>query len=307
MTDRLPHDPKKEPDEDRPIKRTDITLGREDLIKKFQNGSLPSEDDFAKLINSTVNQLDDGFDKTINDGLKIASLGNSTSLLSFYNKTAGGQQWDQNSPIWRVGHGENSNELRFRGHDPDVIGSDDDAVGSALTMAFETGNARVGINKETPDETLDVNGTARMHGRRGRFATAPANGKWHPIVKDLKGCSAFEVIAGVRAAKGEGRYALMHAIAMNAHNPRGFISWLHRQRRIRTQHAYYASRCDRLRLRWATTDDAYELQIRTGCPFAGYLIHYEVTTLWFDPMTDDGERYREPEASDETPAGAGDK
>ena len=268
-----------------------ITLSRRDLVKKFQAGSLPDAGDFEKLITSTVNQLDDGFDKTLNDGLRISSLGSSVELLSLFKSGGASQRWDSYLPIWRVSHGESSNALHVRGWNGG-------GYSPVLTLDQQGDAGRVGINQDQPDEALHVAGTARMHGRRGRAGMVEATGDWRPICSGLEGCHAFEIMAGVGDRQGKGRYALLHAIAMSAHHPRGFLAWLLRKSRIKTHHAYYSSRCDRLRLRWTANKDnkeQYDLEIKTGCSYPDHLIQYEITELWFDPMLRGG-RPRQPEA-----------
>lgn len=296
-----PDDPKTLPEQDQaapkdtlPTHEIDrITLGREDLIKKFQAGSLPNAGDFEKLITSTVNQLDDGFDKTLNDGLRISSLGSSVELLSLFRGGGPSQRWDSYAPIWRVSHGERSNALHVRGWNGDDYAD-------VLSLDWRDGEGRIGINQRRPDEALHVAGTARMHGRRGRAGTVDATGEWQSICHGLQGCQAFEIVAGVGDRQGKGRYALLHAVAMSAFHPIGFQAWLFRKSRIKTHHAYYGSRCDRIRLRWATNEqneELYDLQIKTGCSFPDHVIQYELTELWFDPMLDGG-RPRQPETSD---------
>lgn len=62
--------------------------GRDTLKLFFQRGALPSADHFGDFIDSTVNQVDDGFKKTAEFGLEISSLGTFDSLISFSAKTA---------------------------------------------------------------------------------------------------------------------------------------------------------------------------------------------------------------------------
>jgi DNA-binding transcriptional regulator YhcF (GntR family) len=48
---------------------------RETLKNYFKKGSLPSEKEFANLIDSMLNTIDDGFEKTEDEGLKISAPG----------------------------------------------------------------------------------------------------------------------------------------------------------------------------------------------------------------------------------------
>jgi hypothetical protein len=92
-------------------------------------------------------------------------------------------------------------------------------------------------------------------------------------------------MAGVGGRKTNGRYALIHAVALNAYNPQGPIfNFLNLKKHIRPQHAYYRSRSDKLRLRWKSGEGhAYSLQIKSNSDYGeGIQIRYYLTRLWFD-------------------------
>jgi hypothetical protein len=246
---------------------------RSTLKQFFSEGALPSAGHFADLIDSTINQIDEGFDKTPADGLKIASLGTHTELVSFYRGVG------SEHAIWTVRHDGATDDLLFgSGHEtsttPVLVLSTDDAAG------------RIGVNTSTPLTALDVAGTVRAEGRIGvtpAGMVARADGKWHDITGDLEGCQAFEVVAGI-GKPGTGRYALLHATAMNTFNPSGFMSWLTGRKRIRTQHAFFRCKCSKLQLRWSGKGRLYRLQVRSRCTFEGDVwIRYYLTRLWFDP------------------------
>ena len=143
------------------------------------------------------------------------------------------------------------------------------------------------MNTADPDWRLDVDGVARMRGRigfPGAEATVPADGKWHDISGPLTGCHGFEVMAGAGGEPGRGRYALVHAVALNAYNPRNpVLNWLFARRSIKSQTAVFGSYADRLRLRWMGSTRSYKLQLRSNSNFgAGVGIRYYLTRLWFD-------------------------
>ena len=50
----------------------------------FQDGALPTATEYEDLIESCVNQIDDGYDKDDKLGLKLNSIGDSRTLMSFY-------------------------------------------------------------------------------------------------------------------------------------------------------------------------------------------------------------------------------
>jgi hypothetical protein len=244
---------------------------RDTLKNFFKKGALPSEDQFGDLIDSTVNMVDEGFSKTPQNGLEIASLGEHDTLVSFF------QGSDSERPTWTMAHGHDGDNLLFS--------NGEDKVASPLLALTPEG--RVGVNTGAPEWDLDVKGVIRAEGRIGANPTTetaiPANGKWHDITGPLAGCHAFEVMAGV-GKKKSGKYALMHAIAVNTFNPGGFFfNLFNLKKRIRYSQSYYYSLGDKLKLRWHQEGPHYYLQIRTNTDYGeGIRIRYYLTRLWFD-------------------------
>ncbi|UVA77248.1 hypothetical protein [Pandoraea commovens] len=257
---------------------------RDTLRRKFGNGEMPSATAFSELIDSMLNIVDEGFDKTPVDGLKVSQL-NQGKLLSFY------QNIDLKSPIWTIqldseagglafGNPDNPNALTLRqlGKKPAR-----DAVSGP-----PQGQGAQGAPATIPTFELDVAGRVVADGRRGRpgARSVQADGKWHDITDPLTGCQAFEITAGV-GKRGSGKFALMHAYAVMAYNGKGDIDY---------RQSHFGSKCNRLQLQWVDAPDgakhSYVLQMRVGCPYdstrdaAGApktWVTYYLTTLWFDP------------------------
>lgn len=232
---------------------------RKTLKEYFSYGKLPTQEDFHDLIDSMLNMLDEGFDKSADNGLKIAQIGREGKLMSFYRNI------DVLSPIWSIG-------LRSEGEAPDDLIVGGSADPAAVTLHFPTPEA----GADAPFE-FRIAGTLASCGRRGETGTlpAPADGAWHDITPPLDGCHAFEIMAGVGKAKS-GKYAIMHAFALNAFNGKSHIAY---------HQAHYDSRCDRLELRWCGEPHAYTLQLRTGSAYGeGIRAQYSLTRLWFDPF-----------------------
>ncbi len=59
-------------------------FNRSTLKGFFQKGKVPTEVHFSNLIDSTINKIDDGFAKTVDNGLKL-SPGGPVKVLSFYS------------------------------------------------------------------------------------------------------------------------------------------------------------------------------------------------------------------------------
>lgn len=294
---------------------------RETLKGYFREGRRPTEDDFGDLIDSALNINDEGFAKTAADGLRVTSLGDSPSLMGFFSPRS-----ESNQAEWRVGFRDGRlDQLAFRRpaageKAPPLMILQGPSL--ALPLAKEQERiGRIGIGTNEPQDTLDVAGTIRSFGRRGREPLGRegkaqllvANGEYQPLTGPLRGCHAFEVTAGV-GDRHTGRFALVHAIALNTFNPIWWDNLFGLKKRIRSHHAYYSQHADRLQLRWAVCkpdDDpvtghgdsgAYQLQIRTRRDYRadhrrdGTLkgdaqevqIRAYVTQLWFDDLT--GER-----------------
>ncbi|PTW52190.1 hypothetical protein [Rhodovulum kholense] len=266
---------------------------RTTLKSFFRDGALPTAEHYRDLIESCVNQTEDGFSKTPADGLQLHSVGSSRAVLSLYEGLG--------TPYasWVLEHGETQGHLHFR-QGLGVAGNTlDSAAGGWVTgpPGLTLGrDGRIGISEAAPEWRLDLRGTARMDGRLGRategLADPVADGTWHDITRPMTGCQAFEVMAGVGGEVGQGHYALIHAVAMNAFHPRNAIlNWMFGRRRIRAQTAVYGSYADRLRLRWLATEERhhFKLQIRTNADYgqaegAPVRIRYHLTRLWFDPL-----------------------
>ena len=275
---------------------------RTTLKSFFREGALPTAEHYRDLIDSAVNQVEDGFEKSPSDGLRLASVGDSLRLMSLY------QGLGAREPSWTVEHGQTPGALHLR----QGVGAQSLGIGGGAGTARGpagltlTGDGRTGLGEEDPAWRLDVAGTVRMAGRIGAAPAAlpavMADGRWHDITPPLTGCQIFEIVAGAGGERNQGHYSLLHAVAMNAFHPRNpILNWLFRRRSIRTQTAVYGSYADRLKLRWVPTAERhhYKLQLRSNAHFGeGKTIRVYLTRLWFDsfmegsrggPDRDDGD------------------
>jgi hypothetical protein len=276
---------------------------RASLKKHFEAGSLPTQADFADLIDSTLNLSEDGFSRTDRDGLRVHAQMGHDGLFSYYR--AGGSD----EMLWSAGFAPGGPQWVMR-------------PGDADTAAFLTldPKRRMGLGAASlPQCTLDVDGHVRL---RGRLGTAPsptalerqsveegkavrlvADGDWKDITGDLQGCHGFEVMAGAGRPDDRSRFAMLHAWAFNTYHPAWWQNLLGSKRRIRQQHAFYGRRRERLQLRWFSPKDqhgkgaVYRLQIRSCSDYAGHLrvkgqkledtsevaLHVYLTQLWFQP------------------------
>ena len=251
---------------------------RDTLKHFFRKGSLPSEDQFHDLIDSAVNQIDEGFDKSPDNGLEITPVGSGDSLISFFRSRA------PERPIWSINYSGTGDGLFFNNQT------------HHFTPLVLSPDGKVGINNKTPKWDLDVDGVIAATGRIGvyRQGLVPADGEWHNLTDELSGVHAFEIIAGAGKIK-TGRYALIHAFALNCFNPFGwFFNFLNRKKAIDSRQAYYRSMSDKLKLRWHGVNKKYYLQVKSNSDYGdGTQISYYLTRLWFDE--DMSSSWRSPE------------
>ncbi len=258
---------------------------RKTLEAKFKNGRMPSEVAFADLIDSTLNLIDDGFEKTVEDGLRIFQLGDG-KLMSFYQNMA------TLSSMWFVGIDKATGNLSFgNSSNPHILTLR--SIDKEDTESNDAPKMGVGINTDNPQFELDVAGTIACYGRAGRRGelAVPADGNWHDITGMLTGCQAFEVVAGVGGKDADGKFALMHAFALNAYNAKSHITY---------HQAHYGAKCNRLELRWESGVNAenfeYTLQLRVESSYGDKIwVNYHITRLWHDPVMYGSER--EPEVA----------
>jgi len=133
------------------------------LKSYFVKNAIPTEQQFAQVMDSMLNQRDDGLVKPAGNPLSIEATGDASSFkkaLSFYNSLADAD------PAWTV-----SLRPRATPADPQTgrAGlSIDDAAGNSR-LAIDASNGRVGIGTVAPAEALDVNGRIKA----GSLAMGP--------------------------------------------------------------------------------------------------------------------------------------
>lgn len=273
---------------------------RATLKAHFVAGSLPEQQHFEALIDSCLNLREDGFSRTDRDGWRVHAQAQHDGLFSFHRDSA------DSPPLWSAGFA--------KGGEHWVLRSGDTTRPAVLTLDRD---GRAGIGVATPRAALDVEGPLRSSGRIGTAPKASqplADGNWHDLTGDLRGCQAFEVMAGAGKPGDRHHFALMHATALNCFHPIWWQNLLRDKRPIRALHAHYKRRRDRLQLRWWSPNDShgedaiYRLQIRSGCDYQGHerrragaegldpkqevRLHVYLTPLWFQP--DMGPLWEEP-------------
>lgn len=243
-------------------------LSREELKRFFRNGRLPSEKDFAQLIDSGINKLDDGFVKDDAHGLLIASTGGSKKFVSFFRGT------EEAEPFMIFERSvENNEALRIT-----PFAENHEAATNNKSFFFHT-NGSLGIGT-TADEKYKLhinNGFTGMYARAGTYATdkVPANGKWHPVLQSLNNCQAFEIVART-GIKHTGKFAMMHAIAVSAFGGKA-------SNKVKKVCAHYGFFWNKLSVKWGGRLHDYSLLLRSNSNYGdGVYIYYHITKLWDD-------------------------
>ena len=293
---------------------------RNALHQYFKQGRMPTEQSFRRLIDSSVNKLDDGFSRHPVQGLQVGAAGAGAGadrkqgqrLLSFY------RDWEKlrsGTTAWFVGllGAEPSAEqagvgLAFaepqeqKEADPD---NEDDRTPPPPVRLYLAPGGRVGIGTTNPSARLSVDGFVGSVGRTGTFQNepgqpgqpgpealdparytgallVPANGEWHPIIQGLRGLWSFEIMAAAYGPPQSGNYAMAHGVALGVHG---------RQQPINLQEARYGGWRQRIELRWyietpGTREQPaplYGLKMRTRKNFGPQAsIFYHITCLFKD-------------------------
>jgi hypothetical protein len=224
------------------------------LKKFFARGKMPTEEHFTDLVDSMVNIVDEGFDKSSERGLSLAPLDEQGHVASIFRKIEDEEQ------KWSVILEKDSENLSFNKFDGETIFTLDQ-------------NGNVGFGTANPKHQIHTTKTVGFYGRAGTYASGevPANGEWHTITDELNGCYAFEVIAGCGKPFG-GKYALLVATAMQCFgaHPKVYV-----------KQSWYGIKCNKIRLRWRKVNDNSILQMSTRCNYGPDIkINYNISSLW---------------------------
>jgi hypothetical protein len=247
----------------------------------FSKGKVPTEVQFVNLIDSMVNKMDDGFDKTTEDGLRLSATGKDNNVLSIFSSAG-----EQNSG-WQVAFNQEDNGTRGLSFDRVVTDNDGKRVKKKVLTLADNGNVGIGINT-TPRTALEVGGVIGISTRVGTYkiGQVDGDGAWKDILTGLKSMHAFEIVARIDGPPKRGKYAITHAIAVSA-----FGGGRNRVKQVRAHYGWF---WNRIEFRWhgSTTTD-YSLQVRTNSNYGkkedntAFMIRYHITQLWDDALFQD--------------------
>jgi len=128
------------------------TRSRQELRAKFARNAIPSETDFAELINASLNQLDDGLFRLADASLGIVRQSQKPDdpVLRFFGDSSSDQT------AWQVQLGT--------GGQPSLTLA---TGGGKPTILFDSATGNVGIGTQKPVSTIQVVGNASITGLEG--------------------------------------------------------------------------------------------------------------------------------------------
>lgn len=275
---------------------------RKQLKSFFRKGNLPDESAFEKLIDSTFNIAEDKLD--INeDGIMIYPSDNGKEkLFSFF------EDKDDAEAMWALfisKKKEGGIFLKKIGEPNSQDNPQEDIEEPAVYIQKNDGN--IGLGTSSPNQKLDIKGFVAAEGRVGNYREGEldADATWQNIFneKPLTGSQAFEIMAYAEGAPGDGKYSLMHAIAISTFgNSRPKITktsacfgkrwnkidirWVSKPSNISSQPEKEKKKIINFSKWWKTFWEQkdpfkYNLQLKTKSNYGeGKKIRYKISVLW---------------------------
>lgn len=210
---------------------------RAKLKNYFLKGNIPTEEQFHDLIDSSLNQEDDGILKENGEALKLRAEGANEEMLAFF------RNMEDKFPTWKISNTSKEGDIGM---------TFQNAENSTILFLQDQGNVGVGTSK--PAHKLDVDGIIGMKGRTGTFASGevPADGEWHTVISGLNELNAFEIVGKVSE---KGAHSVLYAIALSAYG---------KSKNKIVKHQGYFGRCRNcIDVRFDGSYFDYSIQIRT--------------------------------------------
>ncbi|RLA26171.1 MAG: hypothetical protein DRQ62_00275, partial [Gammaproteobacteria bacterium] len=151
---------------------------RNELKAYFRKNSIPTESNFADLINGMLNHKDDGIAKLPGNPLSIeADDSVQQKLINFYHDL------EEEAPVWSLSLNPKSDPADASSDNNSGLSISDSLGNSHLFIESTTGN--VGIGNITPKGKLDINGSLVFTGNSSTKISGASRGSRHALV--LKG------------------------------------------------------------------------------------------------------------------------
>ena len=227
---------------------------RRTLKEYFGKGKKPDSGQFADLIDSMLNIVDDGFNKSAERGLQLSPLDDEGAVMEIRRNIL------DNEPAWIVALGKGGELNIHRGLDEEPSVS-----------LFQDGRIVLGTKDKIE---LEINGTVRADSFTGNYlkGKVPANGQWQNIGELEYGCMGYQIEAAC-GLKGKGRYVLAEATAIHCFG---------KHPSIRSSHSWFGSRFNRIQFRWYSEGLNCRLQVRTRSDYGEDVWVYYCIKRLFD-------------------------
>lgn len=159
---------------------------RDTLKEYFVKGAIPTQANFAELIDAAFNVADDGLVKPPNEPLKITATAPEEGLIQFHRLSQG-----QSQLTWQIKHGSGGKD-GFNLVDA-----------SGVTRLFiESGTGNMGIGTDQPGAKLDVRGGARMQLQQEDWQTPQLNDPWVNYSAEYNPAGYFRDSLGIVHLRG---------------------------------------------------------------------------------------------------------
>lgn len=226
---------------------------RRTLKEYFGKGKKPDSGQFADLIDSMLNIVDDGFSKSAERGLLLSPLDDEGAVMEVRRNILDGDA------AWIIALGKQG-ELHIR------RGTEE----KSLVTLCRDGRITLG---DADKMTLEVKGTVCADSFTGNYLEGklPANGQWQNVGGMDYGCFGYHVEAAC-GLKGKGRYALADVTAIHCFG---------KHPRIWSRRSWFGSRFNKIQFRWHSEGLNCGLQLRTRSDYGEDVwVHYRVSRLF---------------------------
>jgi len=232
---------------------------RQALKRLFKKGSIPKEKDFADLIDSTLNIVDDGIDKSSDKGLilfpKHETDNDGETVLSV------AKAHNDPTPQWKIAITQND-DLEIRRC----------ADGTDTPVLLLKSNGAIVLGNDNHCELL--NGAFRSKSREGTLfrGCVAADGEWHDITGELSGMQVLEAVVYTEET-GSNKQSVLYAIATCCAGKHGKIS-------LTRSYSRFFSRKIRIRWKKVKSRKTIKLQVKSAWKSVSYRqIRYHITGL----------------------------
>mgnify|MGYP003623561117 CR=1 FL=1 len=237
---------------------------RKALKDYFKADRYPTEEQFAHLIDSSLNMEEDGVIRTLRDGVALYPPQKGGSLLGIYpqrpDQADGGYPIEQ--PCWMLKIGKKKELILI-----------DEEGNEVFTLS--QGTDRPDAAKEQPPFDAENKSAAKPPKTTTEVLTIEADGNWHELPveaalnKEEDGCRMYRIF-GVYKRGGKKCYTMVEALA-------GHCNW--RKLQLQSPQKLLGHWRGPIKLRWKMREGGLYLQMRGKRREKG-LVQYQIITVW---------------------------